>query len=300
MQFKRFVNPLSFLFLLGAGLLTLILIISGGRDGGILKNFYWFQGDTNGFNNAPSTTRWFNYQYCGYENGQLMDCSSRGAAKPFSPRDNFGSSPNMPSTFLNNRDTYYYLSKVAWAMLLIGTAFTIFTIVPQFISFFLHRNVTNFITMAFSWIAFFFLLLAACLYTGCYVKARKAFHHDDRDAHMGAKNFGFIWASVALMLINSIATTVYAALHKRDNTPTAYDHSNMSYPEYDNSAAEKSTIGSSVFGKKKMFKKTKKQQGYQNNDATMTTNPNQNVVADDGLVTTNPRGEVVQNIPPTV
>lgn len=85
MIFKRFVNLLAFLFLLGAGLLTFFLILSGGRESGTLKNFYWLQADTNGFNSAPSTTRWYNYNWCGYEDGQLANCSSRAPAKPFFP-----------------------------------------------------------------------------------------------------------------------------------------------------------------------------------------------------------------------
>ena len=222
MFFKRFVHFLTFLFLLGAGLLTFFVILSGAHSTGTLENFYWLQADTSGFNSAPDTTRWYNYDWCGYESGHNFNCSSKSAAKPFSPKDNFGASSNMPLTFLNNRDTYYYLSRVGWAMLLIGLFFIVLAIVPLLVNIFkIIPGVAIFSTVN-CWLAFFFILLSACLYTGCYVKARKAFHHDGRSAKLGANNFAFIWTSVFLLLVNSIWTTITATLHNKHK----YDHYN--------------------------------------------------------------------------
>ncbi|CCF58628.1 hypothetical protein KAFR_0F00310 [Kazachstania africana CBS 2517] len=214
MLFKRLVNALMLLLLLGAGLLSFFIILSGARTGGTLKNFYWFQANTQGFNSAPSVTRWYNYDFCGFENNNVGNCSHKAPAKPFSPRDNFGSSPNMPSTFLNNRNTYYYLSRVAWAMLLIGFFFLMLTIIPTLVGIFTIIKGLAIFTTVMSWLAFFFMILAACLYTGCYVKARKAFHNNHRSAKLGAKNFAFIWTTVFLLLLNTIWSTFVSATHK--------------------------------------------------------------------------------------
>lgn len=216
MIFKKFVHALTFLFLLGAGLLTFFLILSGGRPGGTLKNFYWFEADTSGFNNAPALTRWYNYDWCGYANGDAVNCSGKMPAQPFSPRDNFGRSDAMPSTFLNNRNAYYYLSRVAWAMLLIGLVFIVGAIIPALVAIFKVATPLAIWSTVSTWIAFFFILLAACLYTGCYAKAKDAFHDDGRRGKLGAKNFGFLWTTVFLLLVNTIWTTVTVVLHRKN------------------------------------------------------------------------------------
>ncbi|EGA57158.1 Protein SUR7 [Saccharomyces cerevisiae] len=138
------------------------------------------------------------------------------AAQPFSPRDNFGSSPLMPSTFLNNRNAYYYLSRVGWAMLLIGLFFLLITLVSVIASLIRYNRRTAALATAMSWITLFFITLSACLYTGCYAKAVKAFHHENRDARLGPKNFGLIWTTVFLLIVNAICCTIMVATHKRN------------------------------------------------------------------------------------
>lgn len=216
MIFKKFVHALSFLFLLGAGLLCFFLILSGARSTGTLSEFYWFVADTNGFNSAPARTMWFNYQWCGVENGKLFDCSDRVAAQAFSPRDNFGASSEMPTTFLNNRDTYYYLSRVGWAMLLIGLFSIVLTIIPATVMIF--KTITS---MAIwntigNWTSLFFILLSACLYTGCYAKAKVGFDGRSRFSKLGPRNFAFIWTSVFLLLLTAIWATITVGIHGKN------------------------------------------------------------------------------------
>ena len=253
MLVKRFVNFIVLFFLLGTGLLSFLLILSGARHSGTLKNFYWFQAETSGFNDAPNTTRWYNYDYCNWEGGQNRGCSSKAPAKPFSPRDNFGRSDNMPSTFLDNRNTYYYLSRVAWAMLLIAIFFVFMVIFSLFVMFFKNFTVLAGIITASSWMALFFMTLSACLYTGCYVKARNAFHHDNRHAKLGAKNFGLIWTNVFLLLITTMWSTFMLITHKREKREPVYDRYSAdgtelyaTYPTSNNTTGnyEKSTTAS--------------------------------------------------------
>ncbi|CAI1674565.1 hypothetical protein SEUBUCD646_0N01340 [Saccharomyces eubayanus] len=216
MSYKKFVFFINLFFLLGATLLTFFLILAGAKNTGVLKNFYWFQASTSGFNSAPSLTRWYNYNWCGWQGGQAANCSSKMAAQPFSPRDNFGSSTLMPSTFLNDRNTYYYLSRVGWAMLLIALFFLLITLVSVIVSLIKYTRPTASLTTAMSWITLFFMTLSACLYTGCYAKAVKAFHHQDRGARLGPKNFGLIWTTVFLLIGNAVCATVMAATYRRN------------------------------------------------------------------------------------
>ena len=154
----------SLLFLLGATIMTFFLILSGARNTGILKNFYWIEATTAGFNDASNMTRWFNYEFCGYSNGQLFNCSSKAPAKPFSPKDNFGSNPLMPTSFLNDRDAYYYLSRVGWAMLLIAVFCEVMTLIPQIITVFKHiRSLSILLLFSIGYHYFSFFRLHVCL-----------------------------------------------------------------------------------------------------------------------------------------
>lgn len=209
-------NLVALLFLIGATIMSFFLILSGGRSSGVLKNFYWIEADTSGFNNAANLTRWFNYEFCGYAQGRSFDCSSRAPAKPFSPKDNFGASPLMPRSFIDNRDTYYYLSRVGWAMLLIAVFFEVCTLVPQIIGVFKHIRPLSIFATVTHWLSLFFLLLAACLLTGCHAKGIRAFHGRDRHAKMGAKCFALLWTSVFLLLCTSIWSVVATALKKKE------------------------------------------------------------------------------------
>lgn len=212
-------DAIALLFLAGALVMSYFLILSGARTGGVLKNFYWLEANTTGFNSAPNLTRWYNYDFCAWANNNLHNCSSKAPAKPFSPRDNFGASPLMPSSFLNHRNAYYYLSRVGWAMLLIAVFFESFGLFTHLWSLFskgkLGRigSITN---TVFHWCALFFITLAACLLTGCHAKAKKAFHSENRHAKMGIKNFAFLWTTVFLLLLTSIWSIVSTVLRKRE------------------------------------------------------------------------------------
>ncbi|EDO17979.1 hypothetical protein Kpol_1054p26 [Vanderwaltozyma polyspora DSM 70294] len=223
MIFKKFVHLLTFFFLLGAGLLTFIVVLSGARSTGTLTRFYWLEADTSGFNSAPNTTRWYNYEFCGWDGHRTSNCSSKGAAKPFSPKDNFGPSDNMPRTFLDNRNAYYYLSRIGWSFLLVSLFFIVTAIIPQIINIFkVIPGIAIWSTVS-CWFAMFFMTLTSCLYTGCYVKARQAFNRRDRRAKLGAKNFAFIWTSTFLLMVNSVWETATVVLSKKSK----YDR----YPE---------------------------------------------------------------------
>ena len=209
-------NFVSLLFLIGATIMSFFLILSGARNTGVLKNFYWIEANTTGFNDASNLTRWFNYEFCGYSNGQLFNCSSKAPAKPFSPRDNFGFNTLMPTSFLDDRDAYYYLSRVGWAMLLIAIFCEVMTLIPQIVSVFKHIRSLSVFATVFHWLSLFFILLTACLLTGCYAKGIRAFHSQNRHAKMGVKCFALLWTTVFLLLCTSIWMAIATALKKRE------------------------------------------------------------------------------------
>lgn len=101
-------------------------------------------------------------------------------------------------------------------MLLIALFFLLITLVSVIVSLIKYTRPTASLTTAMSWITLFFMTLSACLYTGCYAKAVRAFHHQDREARLGPKNFGFIWTTVFLLIVNAVCSTIMAATYKRN------------------------------------------------------------------------------------
>lgn len=268
MRFKQSVSFVFLVLLLGAGLLSFFAILGGARQTGVLRKFYWLEANTGGFNNAPATTRWFNYDWCGVENGALQECSSRSAAKPFSPRDNFGDSAALPASFVEKRKTYYYLSRVAWAMLLVGIFFIVCAIVPLVATAFTASVWAGSFAALTLWLALFFVMLSACLYTGCYVKARNSFADSGRRAKLGKKNFAFIWTSVALLLACAIWSTVATAVFgvKKMHANKRYSYGSDSFDAGDK-ATTLDTYGNSANRSHsprrfKFYKKVRHQQVY--------------------------------------
>ncbi|AET40810.1 uncharacterized protein Ecym_6439 [Eremothecium cymbalariae DBVPG len=256
MKFKGIITSFSFLLLLGSSLLALFNILSGARHTGVLRNFYWLEADTSGFNDAPGNTRWYNYNWCEFSDGRTGRCSNRKVPVAFSPKDNFGYTEEMPNTFLQKRNTYYWLSRFAWVTLLLALIFMLSALLPHILAIFTER--AHVISTFPLWFALFFLTLSACLYTACYVKGRNAFHRRNRYAKLGKRNFWFIWVSVFLLGLNCLWSTFLAASravtlyknrsHKSD---TYYDH--PSDRSFDNSTAVHS--GASAPQRKTFFNK---------------------------------------------
>ncbi|CCC71056.1 hypothetical protein NCAS_0G01690 [Naumovozyma castellii] len=211
MNYKRFVEYINLFLLLTATLLLIFLMLSGATTTGVLQHFFWLQATTAGFNMASNITKWYNYRSCGlswFEIG-IMTCSRTRAAYPFSPLDNFGFSPNIPSSFVKHRDTYFFLSRIAWGMLFLGFIFVITTLILSLFSLSRPSN-RIFVPWAPLFLhccAFFFILLSAALYTGCFVKGKEVFANAKRNARLGTNNFVFIWVSVGILLV-----CVYLAL----------------------------------------------------------------------------------------
>lgn len=202
---RRLSYFIPFLLLAGAALLLFFVLLTGGTEGSVLKNWYWLEADTSQIQGAPfQTTRWTSYNVCGVSNGDNTDCSATKAAFPFSPVDNFGTSNGVPQSFIDDRDTYYYLSRIGWAFLLVGLFFTILALFIAPIAMCMtHGIITGGFTTFSSMVALLFTITAACLLTAAYVKGRNAFSDAGYDAHLGVKLFAFLWTAVACLILSS-------------------------------------------------------------------------------------------------
>lgn len=235
MQHLRKILDSTFLFLLsGAGLLAFFVILCGARTTGVLTKFYWLKADTSGIPNAPSETYWLNYMYCSKDNGTSYyhSCSSKEPAYPFSPRNNFKTTLNVPSSFVNDRDKYYYLSRVGWSMWLVGLLFLSLSLIPMLVALFISIPKIYIISTLLLWSAWFYLTLGACLWTSCFVLGKNAFKDAGRSAHLGVKMFAFIWTTVFIITLCSLWHPISGLLAKRYNNIIAKQNSDFEASGY--------------------------------------------------------------------
>lgn len=215
MNFRPVLKTTATLFLLGTLLTQLLSLLTGGSDTSILKRFYWLETDCSGFNGTPNgLCRWTNYNICGVENGHNVDCSSSRAAHAFAPARQFDREA-VPSAFADNDNYYYYMSRIGWAFLLIGTAFTLFAMVPYVVGLFKHSNALKGSFWAMYALALIFTIVGVCLSTAVYVRGRNKFRDAGLDASLGVKTMAVSWVAVFLLLFN-IPFLAFAGKHNNN------------------------------------------------------------------------------------
>ncbi|CUS21379.1 LAQU0S03e01222g1_1 [Lachancea quebecensis] len=190
-------RTVTLLFLAGNTLLLILIILSGATTSFPVRRFYWLQADTNGLGSAPSVSRWTFWGLCDYTNGNL-NCNDLSPAYPISPKDNFGTTTNIPSDFISDRNTYYYLTRFSFCFFWVALAF----IGVAFLLYVLSWCSYSFTKVVFilSAVGAIFDIAAVCLQTAASVMARNAFKDGNRDARISATLFGIAWASVACSL----------------------------------------------------------------------------------------------------
>lgn len=244
-MFKGIFTLVPLIFLLGSALLLFLVNLNGTTTSSIFKDIYWSQTETGDLTGSNfRTTRWTSYGICDVDlNGHSINCTKHKAAYPYSPQDNFGTLNELPNDFKTSRDTYFYLSRVAYALFLVGLAFTVFAIIPLFLSICCAGGLFTNICAFLVFLAFFFTLAAACLITAVHVLGRNTFSDDNFSSKLGKTLFGLTWASVATLLISFIFTCLIGRSgrksrgewHEQDNE-LLKRHSNdseTSYQRYD-------------------------------------------------------------------
>ena len=184
-------------FLAGTVLLLIFTVLSGSSKHFPLNKFYWLEADTSGIKNAPANrSAWTFWGVC--DKADYSNCLL-GPAYPISPEDNFGTTADIPKDFVDNENTYYYLSRFAFAFCLIALAFSGLAFIIDILGFcfeIIDKVVIFLITIGLLFLAGF-----ASLQTAVVVLAKNAFKNDGRYAHIGAKSMGIMWAAFACLLI---------------------------------------------------------------------------------------------------
>lgn len=197
MRFHYKSGLISLFFLAGSLLLTFFVILSGCAKNPSypLSKFYWVDAPGSSIPSAPSTIRYTYWGVCESVRGRAKNCTNLGPAVPISPVDNFGTERGVPDWLVSNLDTMYYLSRVAWACLLVSF---IFCAISFFLSLLLicsyHVQTVNSI---FIFIAMVTGIAATTLYTSAIALAKQHWP----GAHIGRILMGFIWATFVCNLI---------------------------------------------------------------------------------------------------
>ncbi|KAI5464125.1 SUR7/PalI family-domain-containing protein [Mariannaea sp. PMI_226] len=195
------------LIMMGTSILFLFFIVlSGVTNSTPLRKTYFLRADTSGITGARDVTQWTYFYFCG-ENNQ--DCGSARAAPAFGKA--WSSRPqNAPHQLVGAQadhttsSQYFYMWRFGWVFMII----TLFFEVLAFFSGFLAccGRLGSAIAALISTSALIISTVAMSLMTATFVKARDAFHSDNRSASVGAYAFGFAWGSWAALFI---ATMLY-------------------------------------------------------------------------------------------
>lgn len=209
----RALNIIPVFFLVGSVLLLILTIINGAGTSSVLGKFYWSETDTSGLTGVPyNKTRWTFYRMCGVDHNKNAHCGKSQAAFPYSPEDNFGRNSGIPQNFIDDRDTYYYLSRVGWAFILVGLFFGVAAMVAAPLNF--CYFVAGIVGLTTAFVSLLFTITAACCITAAHTKGRREWNRAGFPTVLGAKAFGILWTAVACLLISFVSLVVLTCLSR--------------------------------------------------------------------------------------
>ncbi|RKP30806.1 SUR7-domain-containing protein [Metschnikowia bicuspidata] len=186
----------NLLLLAGTTLLLIFILLSGASNHIPFNTFYSIKADTSDIPGAYGESAWNFWGICDFTD--RLNCRA-GPAYPISPVDNFRTTNNVPTDFVDNRDTYYYLSRFAFAFLLLALGFTIFALLVNILG--LCFALIDKLVMVLVVMALFFTSGFAAFLTAVTVLAKNAFHSAGLSAQLGVKYLAMTWAAFACILL---------------------------------------------------------------------------------------------------
>lgn len=210
MKFAVIGHTIQMVFLAGGSLLLLLIVLSGSIDHFPINEFYWIQADTSGITNAPDYSRWTFWGLCS-NRSRNNQCQDLAPLYPFSPVDNFGTTSNVPSSFVSDRNVYYYLTRCSWAFFLIALIFVGVSFISSLFACF-WRSLRNVLTLFVS-IGVLFTALAIACQTAAVVMGRNAFRDANMDVSIGVQLMACGWAAFVVALISWFGTCCACASH---------------------------------------------------------------------------------------
>ncbi|VEU21687.1 DEKNAAC102368 [Brettanomyces naardenensis] len=195
---------ISLILLLGSFLTLLLTLITGGTEDSALGKFYWLQTDCSKYPGSPiqGQCRWTYYHLCGVaSNGKNTNCVKSKPAYPFSPRDNFSSRDKIPASFLNDRNKYFFMSRIGWAFAIIGLFFLFCAVLP-FITYILFGGRFGWIFWILYGLSFLFTVIGVALSTAVFTSGKNVFGHANNKASLGARILSTAWITIGCFIVN--------------------------------------------------------------------------------------------------
>lgn len=208
-------HALSLLLLPGATLLLLFCVLSGGVHSFPFNTFYWVQADTSSLGIGHDVSRWTFWGICNparYSDSKEGICSSLGPAVPISPVDNFNVTDIsvFPHDFVDNEQSYYYLSRFAFAALIVALVLCGVCMINSLFA--VVKKQFKEVNVLYIFLAMIFAILGASCGTAVSVMVRNDFNHAGLDAKLNSAFFGMVWAAVFILIVMFFMTCCGAAV----------------------------------------------------------------------------------------
>lgn len=217
MLLRRFLTLVPLLLLAASSFMLILINVSGATTDNSFLNRFYFSSVT-----TTEETRWTMYALCAPVGDGKVYCSSKKPAYPFLPKDNFGEDV-VPAEFVKNRNTYFYLLRVGYAMFLLALPFAVLSLLPVLCSCFLAGFISAFLASCVVGSALFFSVLGAAFKTAAHVKGTNAFKKAGYTASLGTLMFVLMWMTVAFLLV-SYLWMIFIGVHGARQLFGAHHH----------------------------------------------------------------------------
>lgn len=191
-MFKRPLLIVPIFLLIIATILLLFVNLCGAATGPLLERLYWSRVVL-----ESRTVAWTNFRQCDLRADKLICELSRQAAYPYTGL-------SFVNEFVTDRDTFYYLTRVSYGLLLAGLLFTVISLVAIIISCICTVRIGSVFSSFFVGFTFVLTIGGAACVTAAHVKGVDAFSNDGYSAQIGVKMFAFVWSAVACHLLSLI------------------------------------------------------------------------------------------------
>ncbi|CAN3356353.1 protein Sur7p [Diutina catenulata] len=221
------------IFLAGVVVMMIFLVLSGSTAHSPIKQFYWLSADTSSISGAYSKSAWTTWGVCEMDGSNHVgkDCERDPIGLMISPKDNFDTESGFPQEFVESRNMYYYLSRFAFAFLLITFGLVAIVFVVSFFG-----SMASRVDKTLSPLLALTLLTAAAWVactTAAVIMARDNFSEAGIEHSVSTKSMALMWTSFFLILVlflSSVSSSIRQSFKKHMGNVNDNDHYYQNQP----------------------------------------------------------------------
>lgn len=212
---RTFLKYTNVLVSVGTTILMFIVVLSGVNQAGINKNLYWSEVSLVG-----GDYKWTNYGICRW-NWDLdnYDCLQNTVGYPYTPSWSFylsNESDRMPNDFSAHYNLYFYVSRSAYFLLLVGLVFCVLSLVFGAVSALVkERKWLYYLLLQATTYGILVTVAGAILITYIHARGVNTFK-EDYFSRLGVRLIAILWVSVLGFLISTILSYIIVFTRKKD------------------------------------------------------------------------------------